>query len=44
MSRLEENVAADAVTLTPHQVEALTAVTQPAGDHHPEDQMRQLER
>ena len=44
VSRLEENVAADAVELTPQQVEALTAVTQPAGDHHPEAQMRQLER
>jgi aryl-alcohol dehydrogenase-like predicted oxidoreductase len=44
VSRVEENVAADAVELTPAQVEALTAVTQPAGDHHPEAQMRQLER
>jgi len=44
VSRLEENVAADAVELTPGQIETLTAVTQPAGDHHPEAQMRQLER
>jgi aryl-alcohol dehydrogenase-like predicted oxidoreductase len=44
VNRLEENVAADAVELTPEQIEALTAVTQPAGDHHPEAQMRQLER
>jgi len=44
VSRLEENVAADAVELTPGQIDRLTAVTQPAGDHHPEAQMRQLER
>jgi len=44
VSRLEENVAADAIELTPGQLEALTAIAQPAGDHHPEAQMRQLER
>jgi aryl-alcohol dehydrogenase-like predicted oxidoreductase len=44
VSRLAENVAADAVELTPAQVQALTAVTQPAGEHHPEAQMRLIER
>ncbi|HUN37807.1 MAG TPA: aldo/keto reductase [Trebonia sp.] len=44
VSWLEENVGADAVELTQAQADALTAVTQPAGDHHPEAQMRQLER
>jgi aryl-alcohol dehydrogenase-like predicted oxidoreductase len=44
VGRLEENTAADAVELTPAQIRALTDLAQPAGDHHPEAQMRQIER
>ena len=44
VSRLEENSAADTVELSLAQIEALTDLTQPVGDHHPEAQMRQLER
>jgi aryl-alcohol dehydrogenase-like predicted oxidoreductase len=44
VARLEENIAADAVRLTAEQIGKLTAVTPPAGDHHPESQMRLLER
>jgi aryl-alcohol dehydrogenase-like predicted oxidoreductase len=44
VSRLEENVAADSVQLTPEQVDKLTKVTPPAGDHHNEAQMRMLDR
>jgi aryl-alcohol dehydrogenase-like predicted oxidoreductase len=44
VSRLEENVAADSVRLTAHQVDQLTKVTPPAGDHHNEAQMRLLDR
>jgi aryl-alcohol dehydrogenase-like predicted oxidoreductase len=44
VSRLEENVAADGIRLTEEQVDKLTKVTPPAGDHHNEAQMRQLDR
>jgi aryl-alcohol dehydrogenase-like predicted oxidoreductase len=44
VSRLEENVAADNVELTAEQVDKLTRVTPPAGDHHNEAQMRMLDR
>jgi aryl-alcohol dehydrogenase-like predicted oxidoreductase len=44
VSRLEENVAADGVQLTAAQVDKLTQVTPPAGDHHSEAQMRMLDR
>jgi aryl-alcohol dehydrogenase-like predicted oxidoreductase len=44
VSRLEENVAADEVQLTAEQVDKLTNVTPPAGDHHNEEQMRMLDR
>jgi aryl-alcohol dehydrogenase-like predicted oxidoreductase len=44
VTRLEENVAADAVELTAGQVDKLTAVTPPAGAHHTEEQMRMIER
>jgi aryl-alcohol dehydrogenase-like predicted oxidoreductase len=44
VSRVEENVAADAVELSPEQVETLDNLPQPAGDHHSEEQMRMLER
>ncbi len=44
VSRLEENVAADGVELTSEQVDKLTKVSPPAGDHHNEAQMRTLDR
>ncbi len=44
VSRLEENAAADAVTLTPEQIAALDALTPAAGGHHTEAQMRAIER
>ncbi|HVU72750.1 MAG TPA: aldo/keto reductase [Mycobacteriales bacterium] len=44
VSRLEENVGADAVVLTPAQVAQLTALTPPAGDHHSAEQMQLLDR
>jgi aryl-alcohol dehydrogenase-like predicted oxidoreductase len=44
VSRVEENAAADAVTLTPEQVAELTALPAPEGGHHNEDQMRMIER
>ena len=44
VSRLEENAAADQVVLTAEQLEKLTAITPPAGDHHNEAQMRLLDR
>lgn len=34
VSRLEENVGADAVELTPRQIERLNAITPPAGDRY----------
>jgi aryl-alcohol dehydrogenase-like predicted oxidoreductase len=43
VSRIEENVAADAVELTAGQIETLTALTPPAGEHHNEAQMRMIE-
>jgi aryl-alcohol dehydrogenase-like predicted oxidoreductase len=43
VSRLEENIAADGVQLTADQIARLTAVIPPAGDHHPEAQMRWIE-
>ena len=44
VSRLEENVAADAVQLTKEQIQTLNDLPPAAGDHHPEAQMRMLER
>ena len=44
VSRLEENVAADAVELTAEQVRKLTDLPPAAGDHHTEAQMRMLDR
>ncbi len=42
--RLEENVAADEVRLTSEQIERLTHVTPPAGEHHNVQQMTMIER
>ena len=44
VSRLEENVAADAVELTAEQVKRLTELPAAAGGHHTEAQMRMLDR
>ncbi|GAB2802003.1 aldo/keto reductase [Actinoallomurus bryophytorum] len=42
--RLEENLAADAVELTPEQTTLLNGLTPAAGDHHNETQMRMIGR
>jgi aryl-alcohol dehydrogenase-like predicted oxidoreductase len=44
VSRLEENAAADGVELTPEQLDKLTNLTPPAGEHHSEAQMRMIDR
>jgi aryl-alcohol dehydrogenase-like predicted oxidoreductase len=44
ISRLEENVGADAVQLTSDQLSRLDALPPAAGDHHSEEQMRMIER
>jgi aryl-alcohol dehydrogenase-like predicted oxidoreductase len=44
ISRLEENVGADAVQLTPAQLSRLDALPPAVGDHHTEEQMRMIER
>ncbi|HEY4929606.1 MAG TPA: aldo/keto reductase [Acidimicrobiales bacterium] len=44
VSRVEENIAADDVVLTPVQIARLDALPVAAGDHHSEAQMRLLDR
>ncbi|MBQ1035295.1 MULTISPECIES: aldo/keto reductase [Micromonospora] len=44
VSRVEENAAADTVTLTPVQVATLTALPVAEGGHHTDEQMRMIER
>ena len=44
VARVEENIAADAVTLTPEQMASLDALTPAEGGHHTEAQMRMIER
>jgi aryl-alcohol dehydrogenase-like predicted oxidoreductase len=44
VSRLEENLAADDVELTPEQIGTLTTLGEPAGAHHNEAQMKMIER
>ncbi|MFC4999351.1 aldo/keto reductase [Dactylosporangium cerinum] len=44
VTRVEENAAADAVTLTPEQVATLTALPVAEGGHHTEEQMQVIER
>ncbi len=44
VARLEENVAADQVRLSAEQIDRLTRVTPPAGDHHNAQQMTMIER
>jgi aryl-alcohol dehydrogenase-like predicted oxidoreductase len=43
VGRLEENVAADRVQLSPEQIGKLNNITPAAGDHHDEQQMRLIE-
>jgi aryl-alcohol dehydrogenase-like predicted oxidoreductase len=44
VSRVEENTAADAVQLSPEQIEKLDNLTPAAGEHHSEQQMQMIER
>jgi aryl-alcohol dehydrogenase-like predicted oxidoreductase len=44
VSRVEENVGADDVSLTPDQLATLDNLTPPAGDHHNEQQMQMIDR
>ena len=44
VTRVEENIAADEVVLSPEQIERLGNLPAPVGDHHKEAQMRMLER
>ena len=44
VSRLEENVAADSLELTPEQLRRLTGLTPPTGGHHDSAQMSMIER
>ncbi|MBF8189655.1 aldo/keto reductase [Nonomuraea sp. K274] len=44
VSRLQENVAADAVELTPEQLAKLDSLPPAAGGHHNEAQMQMIER
>jgi aryl-alcohol dehydrogenase-like predicted oxidoreductase len=44
VTRVEENIAADRVELSPEQIDALTNITPAAGEHHTEEQMRMIER
>lgn len=44
VARVEENVAADTLVLSPEQVRRLTDLTPPSGDHHDEAQMAAIER
>jgi aryl-alcohol dehydrogenase-like predicted oxidoreductase len=44
VARLEENVAADTVELTPDQVARLDGLTPPVGGHHAEAQMQWIDR
>ncbi|MFD5752124.1 aldo/keto reductase [Streptomyces sp. NPDC127033] len=44
VSRVEENTAADGITLTAEQIRKLDHLTPASGDHHEEDQMRLIGR
>ncbi len=44
VSRVEENVGADEIQLSPDQLDRLDKITPAAGDHHNEEQMRMIER
>ncbi|CAA9255210.1 MAG: hypothetical protein AVDCRST_MAG54-2197 [uncultured Actinomycetospora sp.] len=44
VSRLEENLGADAVTLTPDQLRRLDELAALEGEHHTAEQMQLIER
>jgi len=44
VSRVEENAADDAVTLTPEQIATLIALPVAEGGHHTDEQMKVIER
>jgi aryl-alcohol dehydrogenase-like predicted oxidoreductase len=44
VGRVEENIAADGVELTPEQLDKLTKVSPAAGEHHSEQQMKMIDR
>ncbi len=44
VSRVEENVGADAITLGPEHIDRLDKLPPASGDHHNEQQMRTIER
>ncbi len=44
VSRVEENVGADEIRLSPVQLDRLNRISPAAGDHHNEQQMRMIER
>src|ERR687886_186589 len=44
VARVEENTAADALTLTAEQIQRLTSLPPAAGDHHNEAQMQMIDR
>jgi aryl-alcohol dehydrogenase-like predicted oxidoreductase len=44
VSRVEENVAAEGVELSPEQLARLSALPPAAGEHHNEQQMQMIER
>jgi aryl-alcohol dehydrogenase-like predicted oxidoreductase len=44
VARVEENVAALSIELSPEQLNRLDKLTPAAGDHHSEEQMRMIER
>ena len=43
VSRVEENSAADAIQLSPEQIDRLNNLTPAAGEHHNEEQMQMIE-
>jgi aryl-alcohol dehydrogenase-like predicted oxidoreductase len=44
VARVEENVAADGIELTPEQLDKLTRVSPAVGDHHSAQQMKMIDR
>jgi aryl-alcohol dehydrogenase-like predicted oxidoreductase len=44
VTRVEENIGADAIALSADQLERLDAIPPAVGEHHNEDQMRMIER
>jgi aryl-alcohol dehydrogenase-like predicted oxidoreductase len=44
VTRVEENIAADRIQLSPEQIDKLNNLTPAAGDHHNEQQMQMIER